>query len=112
LNLTDVLLAFVYVLIWVIDGFNCGRIVCRFYREEKLQWLNGKFSYGVDWILSVIFTLGSAFVLGKLDDLGNFDDIELLGPLGAIIALVLSIRHFRDGTGNEHKGQIRQADTD
>ena len=91
----DIFLALIFVFLWGVTGFNGGRILRRYYREEKLNWPNGKRDYIVDWIFSMIWSIGVAFLLGKLKNIGAFEDFELFGPLVAIIIFGWSIYYFR-----------------
>lgn len=95
MNTANAVLAFLYVCIWSADGFNFGRLARRYYREEKLRWPNGKFTYTIDWILSMGWFIGSAFILGELDHLGDFNEVESLGPLALIVAAAASLYHYR-----------------
>ena len=95
MNLVNTILAFIYVFVWSVSGFNFGRIARRYYREKQLNWPNGKFSYSVDWILSMGWFIGSAFLLGALERVGNFDDFEFMGPVALVIMVVASLFYYR-----------------
>lgn len=95
MNISDVGLAFIYVLVWSASGLNFGRIARRYYREKDLGWSNGKFNYTIDWILSMAWFVGSAFILGELDRIGDFDDVEYLGPVALIVTAAASLYRYR-----------------
>lgn len=98
MSIADSGLAFISILVWSLIGFNFGRIARRYYREEKRGWPNGKSTYAVDWVLSMAWFIGSAFVLGALDRGGDFDAIELLGPVALIAAAAASLYCYRPRT--------------
>lgn len=95
MRIIDVGMAFIYILIWMASGFNFGRIARRYYRELKLNWPNGKSGYAFDWIVSMIWFIGSAFLLGELDKKYNLSSVELIGPLALIVTLVASLYYYR-----------------
>ncbi|MFZ4878836.1 hypothetical protein ACL9RI_27445 [Janthinobacterium sp. Mn2066] len=95
MNIADTGLALIYVFVWCVSGFNFGRIARRYYREKKLGWPNGKYSYAMDWILSMVWFIGSAFILGELDRVGNFHPFDLLGPVALVVMAALGMYRYR-----------------
>ena len=95
MTISDAGLAFLYIAVWGAIGFNFGRIARRYYREGTRGWPDGKSAYTLDWVLSMAWFVGSAFILGALDRAGDFEDFELLGPVMLIVAVAASLYRYR-----------------
>lgn len=88
-----------YLCVWGTDGVLFGVIARRYYREEKLDWPNGKARYTIAWAASMTWFVASALILGELDRRGSFDDLELLGPLARAATAIASLYHYRPRKG-------------